>query len=238
MRLLALLICELLAAKNGHFGGRRRIQRKNGPGKISKKKLKISILSRNGNFGYKQRYFLIKHHIFPVKNLMKFFENFKGSWALTAGKARANPNLSSVNNLNGVGCQLIEVEDEFTMAIGGFYLKRFTNCGRCARVTCSGNACPTDKATGKPMSVVARIITQTTTMDDDKDVELNVPAWTALMGARAALPAMSVSWAFDSCPEPEDGRKKIYIHEDTNDKKEFLRILLRGPYISRHRLDW
>ena len=165
---------------------------------------------------------------------MNFFE---GSWALTAGKAKANPNLSSVNNLNGVGCQLIEVEDEFTMAIGGFYLKRFTNCGRCARVTCSGNACPTDKATGKPMSVVARIITQTTTMDDDKDVELNVPAWTALMGARAALPAMSVSWAFDSCPEPEDGRKKIYIHEDTNDKKELIRILMRFPYISRHRLD-
>ena len=91
---------------------------------------------------------------------------------MTAGKARANPNLSSVNNLNGVGCQLIEVEDEFTMAIGGFYLKRFTNCGRCARVTCSGNACPIDKATGKPMSVVARIITQTTTMDDDKDRDL------------------------------------------------------------------
>lgn len=74
-------------------------------------------------------------------------------------------------------------------------------------------------------------------MDDDKDVELNVPAWTALMGARAALPAMSVSWAFDSCPEPEDGRKKIYIHEDTNDKKELIRILMRFPYISRHRLD-
>ena len=64
MRLLALLICELLAAKNGHFGGRRRIQRKNGPGKISKKNRKFAILSQSGNFGYKQRYFLIKHQFF------------------------------------------------------------------------------------------------------------------------------------------------------------------------------
>lgn len=170
MRLFALLICELLASRNGQ-GGRRRIQRKNGP----------------------------------------------GTWALTSGMAKPNPNLSNVNNLNGVGCQIIEVEDEYTMAIGGYYLKRFTNCGRCARVTCVGNACPTD-GKGNPTSIVARIITQTTIMSDDKDVELNIAAWTTLMGARATLPGMSVSWAYESCPEPKDGRKKIYIHEDTNDK--------------------
>ena len=70
MRLLALLICELLAAKNGHYGGRRRIQRKNGPGKISKNFAKKLILSQSGNFGYKQRYFLIKHHFSLVFDLI------------------------------------------------------------------------------------------------------------------------------------------------------------------------
>ena len=73
-------------------------------------------------------------------------------------------------------------------------------------------------------------INRTVRRSPTKDVELNVPAWTALMGARAALPAMSISWAFDSCPEPEDGRKKIYIHEDTNDKKEFnMHVLFSYP---------
>lgn len=41
---------------------------------------------------------------------------------------------------------------------------------------------------GSPKSVVARIVAQTTRSDDDKDVELNIPAWTEMMGARAALP--------------------------------------------------
>jgi len=173
MRLLALLICELLAAgrgQGGNWGGRR----KGGKSKT-------------------------------------------GEPALTSGTARPNPNVASVNNLNGIGCQLVELDDEKLMAIGGHYLKRFTNCGRCAKVSCVGNACPTD-GSGNSMSVIARIVTQTTISDDDKDVELNVAAWTELMGARATLPGMSVTWAFHSCPEPDSGRKKIYIHEDTNDK--------------------
>ena len=49
-----------------------------------------------------------------------------------------------------------------------------------------GNACPMEN--GQPKSVVARIVAQTTRSDDDKDVELNIPAWTEMMGARAALP--------------------------------------------------
>jgi hypothetical protein len=140
-----------------------------------------------------------------------------GEPALTSGTARPNPNVASVNNLNGIGCQIVELNDDKIMAIGGHYLKKFTNCGRCAKVTCVGNACPTD-GSGSSMSVVARIVTQTTISDDDKDVELNVAAWTELMGARATLPGMSVTWQFASCPEPDSGRKKIYIHEDTNDK--------------------
>ena len=29
---------------------------------------------------------------------------------------------------------------------------------------------------------------------------------------------MTVSWKYASCPPPKDGRKKIYIHEDSNDR--------------------
>lgn len=108
------------------------------------------------------------------------------------------------------------IEDEYVMAIGGHYLKKFTNCGRCAEVTCVGNACPMEH--GKPKSVTARIVAQTTQSDDDKDVELNINAWTYMMRDRAALPSMTVSWKYVSCPPPKDGRRKIYIHEDSNDR--------------------
>ena len=136
--------------------------------------------------------------------------------ALTSGYAKPNKNIESVNNLVHIGCQMAEIEDEYVMAIGGHYLKKFSNCGRCATVTCVGNACPMEN--GVPKSVTARIVAQTTASDDDKDVELNVSAWTAMMGDRAALPSMTVSWKYASCPPPKDGRRKIYIHEDSNDR--------------------
>ena len=61
------------------------------------------------------------------------------SGALTSGYASPNPNVESVNNLVNIGCQMAAIEDEYVMAIGGHYLKKFTNCGRCAQVTCVGN---------------------------------------------------------------------------------------------------
>ena len=136
--------------------------------------------------------------------------------ALTSGYAKPNKNVESVNNLIHIGCQMAEIEDEYVMAIGGHYLKKFTNCGRCAEVTCVGNACP--KENGAPKSVTARIVAQTTRSDDDKDVELNIGAWTHMMGDRAALPSMTVAWKYVSCPPPKDGRRKIYIHESSNDR--------------------
>lgn len=136
--------------------------------------------------------------------------------ALTAGYGSPNPNIESVNNLKNIGCQMAEMEDEYLMAIGGKYLKSFSNCGRCAEVACVGNACAMKD--GKPMSVIARIVAQTTKSDNDKDIELNVAAWTEMMGARATMPSMTISWKYTSCPPPVDGRRKIYVHQDSNDK--------------------
>ena len=48
------------------------------------------------------------------------------SGALTSGYASPNPNVESVNNLINIGCQMAEIEDEYVMAIGGHYLKKFT----------------------------------------------------------------------------------------------------------------
>ena len=49
---------------------------------------------------------------------------------LRAGNVRPNKNLLSVNNLSGVGCRMVEIQDPYYFAVSQSFFNRFNNCGR------------------------------------------------------------------------------------------------------------
>jgi len=137
--------------------------------------------------------------------------------SLTPGNLRPNKNLNSLNNLNGVGCRIVEVNDPLLMAVSNQFLKNFLNCGRCAKVTCVGNSCPI--VNGQAKSVITRVVSKTTISKMNSDIEVNEAAWTELMGAEKskALPGMTINWQFVDCPE-HDRRQKLYVVKDPGSK--------------------
>ena len=48
----------------------------------------------------------------------------------TSGTVKVNSNLEDVNKRGGIGCQLVEINDEHIMAVNGRTLRSFTGCGR------------------------------------------------------------------------------------------------------------
>lgn len=47
-----------------------------------------------------------------------------------AANARPNQDLDTLNNLSGIGCQLVALEDENLMAVSKIFFKDFNSCGR------------------------------------------------------------------------------------------------------------
>lgn len=69
----------------------------------------------------------MKLKIKQTQNMKKRINNVL---VATSGTVKVNGNLEEINKRGGIGCQLVEINDEHLMAVNGRTLRSFTGCGR------------------------------------------------------------------------------------------------------------
>jgi len=132
----------------------------------------------------------------------------------TSGTVKVNGNLEEINKRGGIGCQLVEINDEHLMAVNGRTLRSFTGCGRCAQISCVGQFCERDSS-GMPRKITAKVVAQATTTYEDEEIEINQKAWNSLMGSKAnKVSSMNIAWNYVKCPQ--ERRAKLYVTDNNN----------------------